>query len=203
MTIVGIECPEGRELRADYRPVEAADEPQRAVVVVETGAEGEGFVERVAHALAPAGFAALILDASTAESRGDRGALQDIECTLAWLGEQDEIDAQSLAVVGAGHGGTLAFLIGCTSRQVAAVASIGGPVEYDGLSATRPAQPIELHLNLDRPLFLVEKAPGGSSLPEDQLHRLTERLQAGHKSYTRVPEDEDGQELVRFLEDVL
>lgn len=203
VTIVGIGGPNGSELRADYRPQEGAEEPQRAVVLVETQAGGEGFAERAAQALRDAGFAVLILDASNAESRGDRGALSDIESALAWLAERGEIDPQSLAVVGAGHGGTLAFLVGCTSRQVAAVASIGGPVEYEALSATRPAQPIELHLNLDRPLLLVDKEPGGVAIPEDQLERLTERLQAGHKNYVRASEDEDARELVRFLEDVL
>ena len=110
----------------------------------------------------------------------DREALKALESAAAWLGKRG--DRRSLAVMGFGLGGSLAFLMGCTSRRVAALVSCYGTTLYPELSSTKPAQPLELFLNLDRP-YLGLFAEHDRNLPADHQQLLSERLEAGHKEH--------------------
>ena len=115
----------------------------------------------------------------------DRRSLADLDAALAWLGKQDDVDPRSIAVVGFCMGGTLAFLSGCTSTRVGAVVDFyGGPL-YRELSANKPTQPIELHLNLDRP-FLGLFGGEDAHIPAEHVELLRERLSMAGKDHEIV-----------------
>ena len=82
-------------------------------------------------------------------------------------------------------GGTLAFLVGCTSTRVAAVVSFYGRPLYPELSANRPTQPLELVLNLDRPLlaFFGERDEG---IPAEHVERMRSMLEQSAKDFEIV-----------------
>jgi carboxymethylenebutenolidase len=182
-----------------YGAGEAVDEDSPAVLMVHGVGGVDGFVRDCVERFAGAGFHALALDlyaaaevSPAADARdelrawgelGDRDALSRLELGAGWLGKRG--DRRSVAVVGAGMGGTLAFLMGCTSRQVAAVASWYGTTLYGELSRLKPAQPLELFLNLDRP-YLGIFAESDESLPAGHHQLLAERLEAGHKQHELV-----------------
>lgn len=110
----------------------------------------------------------------------DRRALADLDGALRWLGAEERVDARALGVVGFGLGGTLAFLVGCTSTRAACVVDVGGPALYPALSATKPSQPLELHLNLDRPLLALLGARDPLA-PAGHAALLAERLELAGK----------------------
>ncbi len=112
----------------------------------------------------------------------DRRAVADLDGALAFLGEQDGVDARSLAVVGFCMGGTLAFLSGCISRRVACVVDFyGGPI-YRELGPNKPSQPLELALNLDRPL-LAFFGEADDHIPAEHVERLRRMLESSAKSF--------------------
>lgn len=212
MTEVGFPGAEGDELRGRFRSPDPVGAPGRACVLVHD-LEGAGAAEEaLAGRLAALGVASLTVDLWTREGAAgdlealpDRRALADLEGALAWLGAREELDERSLGVAGRGHGGTLAFLAACTSRRVAAAVSLGGGVLYPGLSAAHPTQPLELHLNLDRPFLLVRLRGASGEAPGDlEVELLTERLRAGAKDHRCVRADDDGgAETAAFLAEVL
>jgi carboxymethylenebutenolidase len=121
----------------------------------------------------------------------DRRALADLDAAARVLGERPDVDARSIAAVGFCMGGTQAFMLGCTSTRVAAVVSISGRPLYAELSAEKPIQPLELALNLDRPLLAFF---GGrdASIPAEHVELLRERLAAAAKDFEIVTYPEAG-----------
>ena len=82
-------------------------------------------------------------------------------------------------------GGTLSFMLGCTSRRIAAVVEFYGRPLYHELSETKPAQPIELALNLDRPLLAFFGA-NDQSIPMEDVERLRASLTSASKDFEIV-----------------
>ncbi len=115
----------------------------------------------------------------------DRRALRDLEAAAVWLAERPDVDERSLAVVGFGLGGGLAFQVGCTSTRLAVVVDLCGDVAYDELSAAKPIQPIELTLNLDRPLLALF-AEADELVPQAHVELLRERLASSSKDFELV-----------------
>lgn len=146
-----------------------------------------GFVCRVASPweLAPGGEAPGPSDWESEERLADRPALAALETAVQGLAGHEDVLGDGVAVVGLGRAGTLAFLCGCTSRAVAAVVSCGGRALYPALSPTKPTQPLELLLNLDRPLLAL----CGSSdplCPPEHRDLWRQKLEAGGKDHELV-----------------
>ena len=115
----------------------------------------------------------------------DRRALADLDAAAAHLGTQPGVDPRSIAAVGFCMGANLAFQLGCTSMRLAAIVDFYGRPLYAELSAEKPIQPLELALNLDRPLlaFFGEK---DASIPPEEVALLRDKLAAGHKNFEIV-----------------
>jgi carboxymethylenebutenolidase len=90
-----------------------------------------------------------------------------------------------VAVAGACLGGTLAFLLACTSTRVSAALAFHAPLVYPELDARRPIQPLELALNLGCPLFACYGAEDGLVPPAD-VERLRRTLGAAAKELELV-----------------
>ena len=176
-----------------------AAEPWPGVILAHAAGGPEPDERAFAGRLAAEGFAVLLVDLCSREgartpdaSRApctaelpDRRALSDLDGGARWLGEREDVDARSIAVLGFGRGGTLAFLAGCTSSRFSCVVDYcGGPL-YPELSEKRPTQPIELHLNLDRPLlaFFGER---DQHVPAEHVRLLRERLDMAGKDFEIV-----------------
>lgn len=198
-TIAGLYCARASEAGADERGP--------ALLLVHDVLGLDAHVRASAARFAAEGFAVLAPDlyaregapgvararpgASDADVRAalaalpDRRALGDLEGAARWLGARPEVDRRRLAVVGFGLGGTLAFLAGCTGAWAACVVDVcGGPL-YPELSAHKPSQPLELHLNLDRPLLALF-AEGDALVPPQHVAELRERLAMAGKDFTLV-----------------
>lgn len=190
---------DGTPLWGEFSPAAAGD-GEHALVLLVPGARararllsdaGERLTQAGYHVLMPDIMGHLGLEpAADAEDEAgvrarvaDRRALAALELAAGWLAERG--DAQSLAVLGFGLGGTLAFMMGCISRRVACVVGCCGTTLYAELSSQRPTQPLELFLNLDRP-YLGLFAEHDASEPEGHYERLQERMEAGYKSYELV-----------------
>ncbi|MFT5464891.1 MAG: carboxymethylenebutenolidase [Planctomycetota bacterium] len=175
--------------------------PRRGVVLSHDVAGFEG-ARRTAERLAENGITCLLPNLWTREgaapalpdrdarwiaeaSLPDRRAIEDLDCAVRFLGEEKGVDADSVGALGLGSGGTLAFLLGCTSRDVAAVACIGGRALYPDLSPQKPIQPLELLLNLDRPLMVLCGA-ADKDLPGDHCKLWQQKLDAGGKDFEFV-----------------
>jgi len=124
------------------------------------------------------------LETIRAAARGvaDRRALADLDAAAARLAAMPEVDGERIAAVGFCMGGNLAFQLGCTSTRLAAIVDFYGKPRYAELSENKPIQPVELTLNLDRPLLAFF---GGqdASIPPADVELLREALEAGAKSF--------------------
>jgi len=131
------------------------------------------------------------IDSIRSAARGlpDRRALADIDAAAAHLAGLDDVDAERIAAIGFCMGGTLAFLAGCTSLRFAGVVDFYGRVFYPELSAAKPTQPLELALNLDRPLLAFF---GGrdEGIPLEDVERMRVTLSSAAKSFDIVVYDE-------------
>ncbi len=155
--IVGIPSPAERELAG-------------AVVLVHGGAGIDDIARQGVRRLSEAGFAVIAPDlcsreGSSADPVPDRRAAADLEAAIDVLIGRFGIGADRVGTLGLFEGGTHAFLFGCASRRIAAVAAIAWPVVAEELSASRPVQPLELALNLSAPLLALF-AEGGAVPPE-------------------------------------
>jgi len=103
-------------------------------------------------ALVSAGFALARVDVPEGP---DRQRLADTALVLRALRERPDVDAERVAALGCGVGGTLAYLLGCHSDGLEAVVDVGGGLVYPELDARRPMQPLEMALNLSAPLLFV------------------------------------------------
>ncbi len=144
-------------------------------VVLVHGAGGlDTSARSAAERLVAVGFAVLAPDLARGRIGGvvpDRRALGDLEGAAAALVERFGVERERVGAVGIAEGGLLAFLFACTSRRVAAAASLGGSLVRAELSADRPHQPLELALNLSAPFLAVfrERDP---ATPVDGIERL-------------------------------
>jgi carboxymethylenebutenolidase len=221
-----------------------ADEPVPGVVLVHEVFGLDAHVREVAERLAREGFAVIAPDlysregvpgpASTAEepapewsaeeiraavqSLPDRRALADLEAAAVALGDRDRVDRRRIAVLGFCMGGRLAFLAGCTSQRVAATVVFYGRPRQPELSETKPFDPMELVLNLDRPLLAFYGGRDAGISMED-VEALRRRLadaskdfeievypEAGHgffndrrPAYDRAAAEEAWERTLRFL----
>ncbi len=163
---------------ADDAP-DAPDADGRAIVLVHEVFGVDAFVRETAERLAAEGFVVLAPDLYSREGLPgpastdadpapkwdadairtavlelpDRRALADIDAAAKFLAARDDVDKGSVGVLGFCMGGTLAFLTGCTSTRFAAVVEFYGKPLYAELSESKPIQPLELLLNLDRRLL--------------------------------------------------
>lgn len=179
----------------------AAERAERgpAVLVVPDALGLDARALRLARPLAAAGHAVLLPDLAPLGAAGaadepnvrelaalpDRPALAALEAGLAHLAARADVDPRRIAAVGFGAGGTLAFLLACTSTRLAAVVDVaGGPLRAE-LSAAQPIQPLELALNLDRPLLALFGA-ADPAVPAAHVALLRETLAAAAKEFEVV-----------------
>ena len=167
-------------------------EPRRAGLVLVHDAGGpEPFDAEVAERLAAAGHVVLLPDLCPAGgsgeagggllARADRAVLADLDAAVEELARDPAVDPRRIGVVGLGVGGTLAFLLGCHSRRLAAVLDLYGPVRRIELSALHPVQPLEMSLNLSCPLLAVF-GERDDSIPLADVDELRARLAAFAKT---------------------
>jgi pimeloyl-ACP methyl ester carboxylesterase len=103
-------------------------------------------------------------------------------------------------LVGAGGGGTRAFLHACRSRRVDAVILVDAPLVLADLSQDMPVQPLEMSLNLEAPVLVLdrdgtdERAAIGARLDPFAKPWDADRALGGEADVLRV---------ARFLEEFL
>ena len=185
-----------------FSPSEATERPAPGLVVAHD-VDGHEGARAACLALAEVGYFCLLPDLWSREVEGapaaaddserwtrearlpDRRALEDLDRAVRRLAAHEDVLDDGVGTLGLGTGGTLAFLLGCTSRDVGAVATVGGRMLYPELSSSKPTQPLELLLNLDRPLlaFVAEADP---DLPEEHLALWRQKLDASGKDYELV-----------------
>ena len=158
------------ELPPDRDDPEAPPQGRPGVVLIHDAPGLDAHAHDAARRLAAAGFVVAAPDLAEADG-ADRRVLADLDEAARALGERDEVDAERIAAVGFGAGGTYAFLLGCTSTRVGAVVDFGGGLVYPELSAEKPTQPLELALNLGCPLLGLfgEEDP---SVPAEDVERM-------------------------------
>ncbi len=115
---------------------------------------------------------------------GDRASSADLEGAAQALAALPEVEAERVAVLGAGRGGTLAFLFACHSSTPSAAIAIDAPLIYAELGPERPAQPLELALNLGCPLLAIFDSE--SSVPAAERERLEQVLSQFARDYDTV-----------------
>ncbi len=101
----------------------------------------------------------------------DRQVQARLELELKKLGAREKVNEEKLAAIGFGAGGTHAFLLGCASTALEAVAIFDSPVVFPELSREHPIQPLEMVLNLSAPLLAtyVGEPVGANSKDVDRL----------------------------------
>lgn len=156
--------------------------PVAGFVVISDGGAPDAEARELARALTTAGVAVALPDlrAVAEEEPTDDEALGALESAARALGEDERVDADRVGVLGAGRGGTLAFLLGCRSRRLGAVVDVAGPIVYPELSRARPTQPLEMALNLDAPLLALFGAEDPATSPAD-VEALREACARGFK----------------------
>lgn len=89
--------------------------------------------------------------AEGAEALPDRDAGSRLEAALV------AADGAPRILIGAGPGGTRAFLHACRSRVVDAVVLVDAPLVLEDLSQGMPVQPLEMSLNLEAPALVLDR----------------------------------------------
>jgi dienelactone hydrolase len=134
-----------------------------ALLVVEAGDELQ------ATELASFEAAGLVVARVKLAALGDRPAMAELGAALAELRERDDVDEESVAVLGIEHGATVALLHACMNSGLAGLVMWGGVFLRDKLDAERPFQPLEMALGLEAPLL--------AHLGADAAAGSTERVQ--------------------------
>lgn len=138
-----------------------------------TGCTGpELDADMILEGLRAEGMACAKLESS--RSCPDREGIACIEAALSMLAKKPQVDEDQLCIVGAGRGGTLAFLTACTSMQVGALALIDANWIYAELSAERPVQPLEMALNLSAPTLILTSGDGSSEVLKLRAEELSQ-----------------------------
>jgi len=126
---VHIAGPNGKTLFAWFVPVPGESVTPAILVMHGWGANASMMLPSVAPLLG-AGLAVLLLDARCHGASGDEAFTslprfaQDIEAGLDWLGQQPQVDANSLAVIGHSVGAGAALLSATRRDDIRAVVSI-------------------------------------------------------------------------------
>jgi dienelactone hydrolase len=155
-----------------YLPA-SADAPRPAALIVGDPSAAPEFARELAVALRDMGWVAVVADpADVVRSGTDRAVLHYLESALAALALRREVDARALALIGLGAAGTQAFLCACTSRRVAAVVDVAGPLVHAELDASRPVQPLDMVLNLTAPVLIVHAAADTRPGPAEVLRAV-------------------------------
>lgn len=115
--------------------------------------------------LADEGLDVLALGALPAS---DREALADMEAACKWLAK--EAECEEVFAIGAGDGGTRAFLLACTASVLEGVISVEGPLQIAELNRDRPFQPLEMALSLSCPLLAFFGAENEAISTADQAY---------------------------------
>ena len=117
------------------------------------------WLDGLANSLASLGFEVSVPCVHKADEAGvyapDREVQSKLESALTELGKREAVDRDRLGVIGFGDGGTHAFLLGCASTELGAVAIFDSPIVYPELSREQPIQPLEMALNFSAPLLAV------------------------------------------------
>lgn len=113
----------------------------------------------------------------------DRRVLGDLEGALAFLARDPEVDPERLGATGFCMGGNYAFLLGCHSRRVRAVADFYGRFVYHELNPNKPVQPLDLAMNLSCPLIAIFGAEDPAISLAD-VERLRETLARASRDFT-------------------
>ena len=181
-------------------------EARGGVLLVHEALGIDSFTHRVARTLVGAGWATLVPDLWSRETRAegsdgeapwsaeraraaaaalsDRRVAGDLESAAAYLAERCDV-AGRLGVLGSSTGGTQAFLFACRSRRVEAAVLLYAPLVYGELSASKPVQPLEMALNLSAPLLAVF---GGRDdwAPPEHARRLRDTLGSFAKPFEEL-----------------
>jgi carboxymethylenebutenolidase len=123
----------------------------------------------------------------------DRRAVGDLDAAAAELVARGLAERDRVGALGFCMGGNLAYLLGCTSTRVHAVVDLYGRIVYRELDANKPAQPLELALNLSAP-FLGLFAGRDPGIPVADVERLRAVLSQAAKDFDIViyPDAEHG-----------
>lgn len=129
----------------------------------------------------------------------DRVVQTQLESALKELSSRDSVDSERLAVIGFGDGGTHAFLLGCASTELAAVAIFDSPLVYAELSREQPIQPLEMALNLSAPLLAVFSS-SPSAVEDAHVDQLRQVGSQFAKDFDIVTGDGGAEEAYRHLD---
>lgn len=127
-------------------------------------------------------------------------ALPDRDAGVRLEQELEQVSSGLRVLVGAGGGGTRAFLHACRSRRVDAVILVDAPLVLADLSQDMPVQPLEMSLNLEAPVLVLdrdgtdERAAIGARLDPFAKPWDADRALGGEADVLRV---------ARFLEEFL
>lgn len=127
-------------------------------------------------------------------------ALPDRDAGARLEQELERVPSGLRVLLGAGDGGTRAFLHACRSRRVDAVILVDAPLVLDDLSQDMPVQPLEMSLNLEAPVLVLDRET------RDEREAIAARLDPFAKPWDadRVREGEaDVQRVARFLQEFL
>ena len=196
----------GDEVRAILAtpPARSGDERVPGIVLVQEVFGLDPHVESMAERLAGEGFAVLAPDLYSREgtpgpkptekrpfpvwsmdevraavaSLPDRRVLGDLEAGLERIASEPGVDGKHLGAVGFCMGGNYAYLLGCSSRRLAAVVDFYGRFVYRELSPNKPVQPLELALNLSCPMLAIfgEKDPSISTEDIERFRRVMDQF---------------------------
>lgn len=125
-------------------------------------------------------------------------ALPDRDAGVRLEQELERVPSGLRVLLGAGGGGTRAFLHACRSRRVDAVILVDAPLVLDDLSQDMPVQPLEMSLNLEAPVLVLDREA------TDEREAIAARLDPFAKPWDadRVREGEaDVQRVARFLQE--
>ena len=114
----------------------------------------------------------------------DGDLLEDLDRARAWLGAQEEVDPERIAVLGFCMGGRLAYLGGCARPEAwrAVLALYGGGIAPEGPDRFGREPPIGRSKALAAPLFLGYGADD-ASIPPAEHARIAEILSGLGKRY--------------------
>jgi carboxymethylenebutenolidase len=142
----------------------------------------------------PASASGSLIDSRTLRRQTpDLMAVTDIKNGLALFKKEDYVDANRVAVVGFGFGGTIALLSAAQVSGLAAAVNFYGDVVYprELISRTKPNSPLDLMGLIKCPLLSFYGAPD-NIISSQEVSQLERTLRARGKvfelkTYPRVP----------------
>lgn len=156
------------------RPARAGKHP--AIVVIHSVVGLAPDIKEFAQDLAREGFVALAIGWHTREiDPPDAILMKDIANGLKWLGAQEFVDAQRVAITGFCRGGTVVFLaLSQIEGFKAGIAFYGFPF-YGALDEKKPVQPYDLAEGIRAPLLMLH-GHSDTAARVGNIYRYTDRL---------------------------